>query len=55
MEVGLHFSGTDILVLASGHEHSTLQCKCGNEVEKQAWTVDQKLTQQGGIKLTEDP
>lgn len=45
MEVGLHFSDTNILVLASGHKHSAPNASAGMKVEKQAWTVDQKLTQ----------
>lgn len=45
MEVGLHFSGTNILVLDSGDKHSTVQSRCRNEAEKQTWTVDQRLTQ----------
>lgn len=33
-EVGQHFSETNILVLAPGDDHSTVQCECRNEVKK---------------------
>lgn len=36
MEVGLHFSDTNILVLPSGDKHSTAQCKRSTEFEQQA-------------------
>lgn len=40
MEVGQHFSGTNILVLVSGDKHNTIHHKCRNKVKKWAWTVE---------------
>lgn len=39
-EVGQHYSETNILVLAPGDDHSTVQCEHRNEVKKQL-QVDQ--------------
>lgn len=39
VEVGQHFSGTSVLVLAPADKHNTVQCKSRNEVKKQAWTI----------------
>lgn len=44
-DVGQHFPGTNILVLAPGEEHNTIQHKCRSEVKKWEWNVwgDQDL------------
>lgn len=39
MEVGQYFSRTNILVLASGGKHSTVEYRHRNEIEKWAWTA----------------
>lgn len=43
-ELGQHFSGTKILVLAPGGKHNTMQGKCEvrrSGVKRQVWTVEQ--------------
>lgn len=44
-EVGQHSSRTNVLALALGNKHSTVDCKDRNEVEKWAWAVNERSIQ----------
>lgn len=47
-ELGQHFSGKNILVLAPGDQPNSAQCRHRNEVGNRGQIV-------GGIKTTQDP